>query len=258
MPKSIASTMASSAWAAECTLRLTPASTVHAMQPASQIHAVLRINIGRGKHTPGADWVWITLSAMRKVRVMAACLLSVVSVGLSAQVFTVSFPAQRSSKQLDGRVLLLVSNNPSEEPRMQISISPSSQQAHQRRRHRYTRAGTIFRDSACRHMHVNVEILQDILIQPQRCRVRTDPRMSSLHTLLHHVAELTGHAEVPLALHLVRLDEEYIAANGRPCKDNCNAGPLSAVGVLGIIAYLDAAKELVHDLMFYNELLALR
>ena len=59
---------------------------------------------------------------------MAACLLSLVSVGLSAQVFTISFPAQRSSKQLDGRVLLLVSNNPSEEPRMQISISPNSQQ----------------------------------------------------------------------------------------------------------------------------------
>jgi hypothetical protein len=27
--------------------------------------------------------------------------------GLSAQVFTVSFPAERSSKQLDGRVLLI-------------------------------------------------------------------------------------------------------------------------------------------------------
>src|ERR1700749_85286 len=82
--------------------------------------------------------------------------------------------------------------------------------------------------------------------------------MSSLHTLLHHVAELTGHAEVPLALHLVRLDEEHIAANGRPCKANCNAGPLCALGDLGINAYLDAAKELVHDLRCYNELLALR
>ena len=55
-------------------------------------------------------------------------MLGLVSVGLSAQVFTVSFPAERSSKELDGRVLLLVSNGPSEEPRMQISISPSSQQ----------------------------------------------------------------------------------------------------------------------------------
>jgi hypothetical protein len=59
---------------------------------------------------------------------MAAAVLCLVSIGLSAQVFTVSFPAERSSKQLDGRVLLLVSNDPSDEPRMQISISPSSQQ----------------------------------------------------------------------------------------------------------------------------------
>jgi hypothetical protein len=59
---------------------------------------------------------------------MAAAMLALVSIGLSAQVFTVDFPAERSSKQMDGRVLLLVSNDASEEPRMQISISPSSQQ----------------------------------------------------------------------------------------------------------------------------------
>src|ERR1700761_4043732 len=53
MPKSMASTNASSAWAGECTLRLTAASTVHAMQPASQIHAVLRINIGRCRSYAG-------------------------------------------------------------------------------------------------------------------------------------------------------------------------------------------------------------
>src|ERR1700761_4392702 len=82
--------------------------------------------------------------------------------------------------------------------------------------------------------------------------------LSSLHTLLHHVAELTGHAEVPLALHLVRLDEEHIAANGRPCKANSNARPLCALGDLGINAYLDAAKELVHDLRCDDKLLALR
>jgi hypothetical protein len=60
---------------------------------------------------------------------MAAVLLGMVCAGASAQVFTVSFPAERSSKPLDGRVLLLISNDPSEEPRMQIDISPKSQQA---------------------------------------------------------------------------------------------------------------------------------
>ncbi|HEV2578347.1 MAG TPA: hypothetical protein VGU25_14155 [Acidobacteriaceae bacterium] len=65
---------------------------------------------------------------MRKVSGLAAALLCLVSIGVSAQVFIVSFPADRSSKQLDGRVLLLLSNDPSEEPRMQIDISPKSQQ----------------------------------------------------------------------------------------------------------------------------------
>ncbi|WP_180538452.1 alpha/beta hydrolase-fold protein [Nevskia soli] len=41
--------------------------------------------------------------------------------------FSVSFPVERSAKPLDGRVLLLLSNNDSEEPRMQIDDSPRSQ-----------------------------------------------------------------------------------------------------------------------------------
>src|SRR6202789_564067 len=45
----------------------------------------------------------------------------------SAQKISVSFPAAQSAKPLDGRVLLLLSNDPSEEPRMQIDDSPRSQ-----------------------------------------------------------------------------------------------------------------------------------
>jgi hypothetical protein len=46
----------------------------------------------------------------------------------SAQTITVSFPVAVSAKPLDGRVLLLLSNDPSEEPRMQIDDTPRSQQ----------------------------------------------------------------------------------------------------------------------------------
>jgi enterochelin esterase-like enzyme len=46
---------------------------------------------------------------------------------LSAQTITVSFPPSRSAKPLDGRVLLLLSNDPSDEPRMQIDDTPKSQ-----------------------------------------------------------------------------------------------------------------------------------
>jgi hypothetical protein len=44
-----------------------------------------------------------------------------------AQPITVLFPAARSVKPLDGRVLLLLSNDPSAEPRMQIDDTPKSQ-----------------------------------------------------------------------------------------------------------------------------------
>src|SRR3981081_194823 len=43
------------------------------------------------------------------------------------QAISLSFPATRLAKALDGRLLLLLSNDPSEEPRMQIDDAPRSQ-----------------------------------------------------------------------------------------------------------------------------------
>jgi hypothetical protein len=45
----------------------------------------------------------------------------------SAPSFSVNFPAAQSAKPLDGRVLLMLSNNPAEEPRMEIDDTPRSQ-----------------------------------------------------------------------------------------------------------------------------------
>ncbi len=47
--------------------------------------------------------------------------------GQAAPTFSVSFPASQSAKPLDGRVLLVLSTDDSEEPRMQIDDSPGSQ-----------------------------------------------------------------------------------------------------------------------------------
>ncbi|MFZ0705439.1 MAG: hypothetical protein WAM71_07545 [Candidatus Korobacteraceae bacterium] len=41
--------------------------------------------------------------------------------------FSISFPAQLSAQPLDGRMLLLLSTDPSEEPRMQIDDTPKTQ-----------------------------------------------------------------------------------------------------------------------------------
>ncbi len=45
----------------------------------------------------------------------------------TAPKFSVSFPKERSAQPLDGRLLLILSNDPSEEPRMQISLAPRTQ-----------------------------------------------------------------------------------------------------------------------------------
>jgi hypothetical protein len=45
----------------------------------------------------------------------------------NSQTISVSFPASRSAQPLDGRVLLLLSNDPAQEPRLQINDTPKTQ-----------------------------------------------------------------------------------------------------------------------------------
>ena len=62
---------------------------------------------------------------LRNLSLLLAALVAT-SPLLTAQI-TVSFPASASSKPIDGRVLLLLSNDAGKEPRMQIDDSPRSQ-----------------------------------------------------------------------------------------------------------------------------------
>ncbi len=59
---------------------------------------------------------------------IAAALSPCLSSSALAQTFTVTFPAARSAEPLDGRLLLLLSNDPGTEPRMAIDDTPKSQQ----------------------------------------------------------------------------------------------------------------------------------
>ena len=45
----------------------------------------------------------------------------------AAATFSVSFPKEQSAGPLDGRLLLIVSTDPSAEPRMQVNNSPNTQ-----------------------------------------------------------------------------------------------------------------------------------
>src|ERR1700691_5541266 len=63
---------------------------------------------------------------MKRAALAFACLLFPVALA-AAQSFTVTFSTERSAQPLDGRLLLLLSTDPSDEPRMQIDDSPRSQ-----------------------------------------------------------------------------------------------------------------------------------
>ena len=63
---------------------------------------------------------------MRKI-ICLGLLVSIGSAIASAQTITVTFPAARSAEPLDGRLLLILSNDPSAQPRMQIDDTPRSQ-----------------------------------------------------------------------------------------------------------------------------------
>src|ERR1700712_1281511 len=64
-------------------------------------------------------------SAMRRISLLVLAIAT--ASPLAAQTITVSFPTARSAQPLDGRLLLLLSNDPSDEPRMQIDDTPRSQ-----------------------------------------------------------------------------------------------------------------------------------
>ena len=65
---------------------------------------------------------------MRSPRILSVLAAGLVCIAvLPAQSITVRFPPARSARPLDGRLLLLLSNDPSDEPRMQIDDTPKSQ-----------------------------------------------------------------------------------------------------------------------------------
>jgi hypothetical protein len=73
----------------------------------------------------------VICNAMRQLHTLlllgAMCVSLAGSPSAFGQSFTVSFPKERSAGPLDGRLLLLLSTDPSEEPRMQIDDTPRTQ-----------------------------------------------------------------------------------------------------------------------------------
>jgi Putative esterase len=64
--------------------------------------------------------------SLRSALVLAVALLSSLP-AVAAPRFSISFPKERSATPLDGRLILVISTNPSAEPRLQVSDMPASQ-----------------------------------------------------------------------------------------------------------------------------------
>src|SRR5215475_4068484 len=77
----------------------------------------------------------LSMAHYRRISESLFCAMLIVILGSAASAntpptsprFSVSFPKERSAQPLDGRILLLLSNDGSAEPRMQISISYKTQ-----------------------------------------------------------------------------------------------------------------------------------
>jgi hypothetical protein len=66
------------------------------------------------------------VSGMKRTALTLVCLL--VTAIAAGQSFSVTFSTERRAQPLDGRLLLLLSTDPSQEPRMQIDDTPGAPQ----------------------------------------------------------------------------------------------------------------------------------
>src|SRR5580692_4934341 len=74
-----------------------------------------------------AAFACIVANMNRSLLALALLFPVSLSVSMSAQSFSVTFSRELSAKPLDGRLLLVLSTDPSDEPRNQIDDTPRSQ-----------------------------------------------------------------------------------------------------------------------------------
>ncbi len=95
------------------------------------------------------------------------------------------------------------------------------------------RRGPVLRHGALRHVQVDVRLLE-VDGDAEILDVRAHPRQTRARRLLHHVAELAGQDQGPLAGHRGGLDEEDVAAGRRPGEAGGDARDLRPLGRLRV------------------------
>ena len=95
--------------------------------------------------------------------------------------------------------------------------------------HRYACRRAVLGNRASGNVDMHIGLLIEVGIEAQFDRIRPDPGQRGLRGLLHHVAHLAGDREMPSALGDVCLDEQDVAANGRPSQTDHDARPFHAL-----------------------------
>ena len=76
---------------------------------------------------------------------------------------------------------------------------------------------------------MQVVLAEEIGIDAVALGVRTHPRQSGAHGLLHHFAQMPGHGELLSAAHLAGFDEDDVSADRRPDEPDGNSRLLNAL-----------------------------
>ena len=98
-------------------------------------------------------------------------------------------------------------------------------------------------------MQVQIVLLEEIRIDLEPVGVRADPAQRGLHRLLHNFAQVAGqHQALARAGHLRGLDEERVAAGGRPSKAHRDPRIAGTVGDFSLGAEPRRSQHLFHDL----------
>ena len=100
----------------------------------------------------------------------------------------------------------------------------AGEQRDQRGSHSHARGGAVFGLRARGHMQVDVGLFKKVLRNAPFRRPRTDVGKCGARGFLHHLAQRAGEDEALVAGHFGRLNEEDVAARGRPRQADGHAG----------------------------------
>src|SRR6266545_3858933 len=128
-----------------------------------------------------------------------------------------------------------------------LADGDAAERRDERRRHRDAGRRPVLRDRALRDVDVDVDVLEEPLVEPERLGAAAHVAHRGLGGLLHHLAELPGDHELALAGHHLRLDGEQLTAELGPREAGRDADLVLLLR--RAVPVPRRAEELLHELL---------